>query len=348
MKAKIVLVLGLLVLGFLPVLLLMQFSRSDYYVQDVVKRRLCCTLARETFQRLPLGSWYLAGADSTHIYLGNRGMPSQILIVDPWNTAGLVHRVIVSDDYKFEEPTQIWIDSPYVYVAGLRSGTLLVGDLTNFVVTRIAGEDSFLVGAVPMDENSFAIRTLSKRRQELVLGKRMSYPPFVREVPGLLETQIDGVFCTDGMLRYSGTGYLIYVYYYRNEFICMDTSINLRYRARTIDTISRAHISVAHFESSHRSTQTRPPVVVNVRCFVSASRLFVQSRMMAGNDRAEDFETSSVIDVYSTADGDYQFSFYVPHFGEQVLKDFMVDGDEMIVLYGDQLVTYNLPGIGSV
>src|SRR5690606_35032394 len=98
----------------------------------------------------------------------------------------------------------------------------------------------------------------------------------------------------------------------------------------------------AHFRSSQRTIQTRPSVVVNARSFVFQSRLFIQSRMMAGNDDVETFERSSVIDVYNVLEGSYIFSFYVPDLNGHALNDFMVIRDMIIVLYDDHLTTYKI------
>jgi hypothetical protein len=42
----------------------------------------------------------------------------------------------------------------------------------------------------------------------------------------LLEKQVDGVFDTDGqLLRDDITGELVYIYFYRNEFMVMDSNL---------------------------------------------------------------------------------------------------------------------------
>ena len=49
----------------------------------------------------------------------------------------------------------------------------------------------------------------------------------------------DGGFATDGMLLYDPSlKQLIYVYYYKNKFICLDTNLNLAGSWKTIDTCS--------------------------------------------------------------------------------------------------------------
>ena len=45
---------------------------------------------------------------------------------------------------------------------------------------------------------------------------------------GILEKQIDGVFDVDGILTYSTEPNLLsYVYYYRNEYIIMDSDLTV-------------------------------------------------------------------------------------------------------------------------
>src|SRR5690606_3253437 len=71
----------------------------------------------------------------------------------------------------------------------------------------------------------------------------------------LIQKQKDGIFDTDGMLRYnSDKNQIIYTYYYRNEFITADSNLNLDYQGRTIDTVKNAVIKIASTNSGQVRT----------------------------------------------------------------------------------------------
>jgi hypothetical protein len=204
-------------------------------------------------------------------------------------------------------------------------------------------DSAFFAEATPISASTVVIRTFASESREYLLARETSYPPHVTRIPGLLEKQVDGLFCTDGMLRYDHeSNRLVYLYYYRNEFVCMDTALNLIYRANTIDTTSRAKIEVVEIESEKSMTLASPPLIVNKKSCVSGGLLFVNSNLMANNESEEEFNDASVIDVYSLADGKYRISFYLPNYENQKIKYFMVHRDRLIAVYAHYLLSYRM------
>ncbi|MCG1037959.1 hypothetical protein KI686_16295, partial [Polaribacter sp. DS7-9] len=96
----------------------------------------------------------------------------------------------------------------------------------------------------------FAIRTLSSESKAYVLGSLTDTLPYIKLAPHILEKQIDGLFCTDGMLHYNRKRHqLIYLYYYRNQYILMDTLLNIVHKGNTIDTNRVAKINPVKIQS---------------------------------------------------------------------------------------------------
>jgi len=169
-------------------------------------------------------------------------------------------------------------------------------------------------------------------------------PEYTVRAYDLLEKQIDGLFCTDGMLHYDrATSQMIYVYFYRNQFLCMDTSMNLLFRGNTIDTIGHARIKVARIESENSITLAGPPAIVNRRSYACQNRLFVNSSLMGKNEDPDEFNSNSVIDVYDLGkEGKYIMSFYLPDYQGYKMKMFAASRNEFIAIHGRYLIRYNL------
>src|SRR5262249_2111967 len=152
-----------------------------------------------------------------------------------------------------------------------------------------------------------------------------------------------GIFCTDGsLLAQADSNRLIYVYNYRNQWICLDTNLNIRYKARTIDTNSRVKFTVGSIPSQHAITMSSPPTFVNQQSCISGNSLFIHSALQADNDESDVYSISSPIDVYSLVDGKYLLSFYLPDYRKHKIRDFRVSGNTLVALYDHYVYTYTL------
>jgi hypothetical protein len=162
---------------------------------------------------------------------------------------------------------------------------------------------------------------------------------------GLLEKQIDGIFCVEGTLHYSQElKQLIYLYSYRNQYMTMDTDLNLIQRYHTIDTFSHAQIKVAKVESQNYSTLTGIPALINGISCVSGKYLFIRSNLLSKNEDEEKFKAGAVIDVYDLTTGTYSNSFYLADFKAQKLSGFYVFNNQLAAIFGRHLILYDLNG----
>src|SRR5690606_32296050 len=89
--------------------------------------------------------------------------------------------------------------------------------------------------AFPIDSNAIYINTISSKTHLATLGLiRKSDNSFnIRLNPEILEEQIDGIFDVNGIMTSYSTGKAIgYIYSYRNQFMIMDSNLNLLKRLR--------------------------------------------------------------------------------------------------------------------
>jgi hypothetical protein len=95
-------------------------------------------------------------------------------------------------------------------------------------------------------------------------------------------------------------------------------------------------------EDIGKSTVSSPSGVVNRLSCMDSQWLYVNSKLMANNERKEEFDKVSVIDVYSLKDGTYHFSFYLPNLGEKKLRSFRVFNKTLVALYDHYVYTFRL------
>jgi hypothetical protein len=296
-------------------------------------------------QTLDMGynSYYFAGTSPEQIYFGNTTAPlhvvsSSLMLSDTHHI-----RLSLRDPVKSFVRPVVYVDDHDFYLLDGILPTILHGNTTQWEARRHFADTLFFTEAAPFNPASVAIRVAGGSPPEYILGKETRQEPGLTLAPQVLTKQIDGLFSVDGMMHYSRPlNTLVYLYYYRNEFICMDTSLNVRYRSRTIDTISHARIKVARVEQDRSITLASPPLYVNKRSCVSGNYLFVNSALKASNEPHEHFDLASVIDVYDLRDGTYRYSFYLANLGGEQLRDFGVAERTFIALHGQYVSTYDL------
>ena len=214
------------------------------------------------------------------------------------------------------------------------------GNTTDWRV-NLANTGLYFITGVPLCADQVAL--LVRLRGKAVLGSLASDSTNGVWHTGLIQHQTDGFFCSFGQLHgQPANNRMVYVYANRNDFFVTDSLLRLQYRARTIDTISRVKIKVGKTDK-HTTALASPPMPVNLRSFVDGRWLYVQSNIMAENERPRDFENNAVIDVYDLDNqGQYRHSCYVPLLDGKRPTDFCVMADQVYVLYGNMLVGFRL------
>ncbi|MBC9797035.1 hypothetical protein [Sinomicrobium weinanense] len=294
---------------------------------------------------LNYNSYYFAGTDRDKVYLSNLTAPLHVLEVD-LPSLDTIHITIQVENPKaitFSRNTRVSVLPPYFYISDGIAPGLLRGRLGAWHARRFMYDSAYFSDATPIGPKSFILKTMSSTTREYVLGKETDKVPHVKLVPGLLEKQIDGIFCTDGMLHYNkDLSRLIYLYHYRNQYMVMDTSLNLLSYGKTIDTNSRAKIKTASIPSQYSTTLSAPGFMVNKDSYTSGELLFVHSDLMAKNESLETFNKTSVIDVYNIQDHTYKFSFYIYPYEEFKLNQFAVTDRHLIAIHHRHLLVYEL------
>lgn len=289
-------------------------------------------------------SYYIAGVANGSVYLGNYLAPLHLLVVNESLTDSQHVKISIPnvDKEKFWS-VKVKVDSPFFFLADGARPIVYKGLVSSWQGSRVPFDSAYFIDYEPIGSSSFAIRSLSSKSNEYELGKEIAGTSDVWLDTSILEKQIDGKFCVDGMMDYDRkSSRLVYTYYYRNQFIVMDSSLKVTYRGHTIDTSRYAKISIATLESDGSQTMSAPPRFVNLKARVNGKWLFVNSNLMARNESRAEFDKVSVIDVYDLKEGEYRFSFYLSHYTHARVSDFDVYGGKLYALFDRFIVAFDL------
>src|SRR5690606_11861453 len=120
----------------------------------------------------------------------------------------------------------------------------------------------------------------------------------------------DGVFESNRILLWNDTHQrFIYTYYYRNSYEIADKSLSYQSTGKTIDTISKAILDIAHYTKTDRYILGGKSIMVNRQSATYGDYLYINSDRLGKYEGEEVLRSAGIIDVYNITDNTYVFSF---------------------------------------
>lgn len=344
------------VYGFLTILfasgtalIVVLFLMSEDIVQhrNNFVRRLPEQFFEERDIDLGFNSYYFAGAVNGKVYLGNVTAP---LLLTEINADLTNKKEIVMKINKLDLPFRslhIQVYPKYFFASDGTVPVIFRGKTGDWSAALQQGTTKPFSNPVFTDSVSVAFRT-DKPNAENILGTYSFGSHHVKLNPLLLQKQIDGIFDTDGILNYDPySNKLVYIYYYRNQYIVADSKLKLLYRGNTIDTISKAQIKVVYNKSRDERKLAAPPLTINKNAHVYKGLLFVNSTLMGKFEDEKMWKQASIVDVYDLHNRSYLVSFYVYNINGERLNSFIVQGNRFYGLIGTHLVSYKMSNLVS-
>lgn len=344
-KRKLVMLSGQVVLGVGIVVVLFAFSERKMRRNNGFVRRYVHQPANE-LQRFDIkyNSYYIAGITKDSIFLGNISAPLHVLAVNKELRDTVSHLIkLPYQELPYRSITTIVEDTVFYTLDGTVP-IIFKGSTADFIASNsFMGREQFL-RAKYLSDNHFALRLFNPKTTANILGMNTIGDSTITHVyPNLLEADGDPFFDTDGLLLYNRQlQKIIYVYFYRNEFMVANNDFSLDYIGTTIDTISRAQLDVRTLFSKNQRKLGKNPILVNLWAATYGKFLFIQSDRLGKYESDEIINVASIIDVYDLTEQTYKFSFYLYHLGLKKLREFEVKNLYFYALIDNYLITYKL------
>ncbi|MBE0392030.1 MauE/DoxX family redox-associated membrane protein [Flavobacterium sp. PL002] len=334
--------------AFSIVIALFLISENIHSYHNKFVRRLSSAPATKIKDyNLKLRSYYFAGADGDHVYLGNTTSQLLMTVVDTALNITTIRSITLDKiDLPFRSLT-IRVNAPYFYIYDGMVPCIFRGQISDWKAKLYKSGSEYFTYAEAIDSTSLAVRVQKRGNGESIIGKvdLLSNEKTVLN-HNLLQKQMDGLFDTDGSLMYSNElNKIIYLYAYRNQFIVADPKLNLDYRGNTIDTIAHANIKLVDLEKRGERKFAKKPLLVNKDAAVYGNLLFVNSNIPGRYESLEMWKLASIVDSYNISSNSYLESFYVYDVDKQKLRDLIVQGDKLYALVGNHLICYKLQPI---
>jgi uncharacterized membrane protein YphA (DoxX/SURF4 family) len=293
-------------------------------------------------------SYYFAGVADGRIYLGNTSAPAHLISIDTTLSDLKTHNIELNNKDKIELfSPRVRILSPHIYLIDGTSSAIFRGNLSDFKTELYwqGNNNNVLISQTEViSPTKFIFRGIDQINNQNIIGKiDLEKQDNITISNQLIQIQKDGIFESDGMLRYNADiNQIIYTYYYRNEFIIADTELNLNHRNHTIDTVKNPVIKIASTHSGKVNTLAEKPVVVNHQSFTSDKYLFIKSDRLGKYEPEDMLNDASIIDVYNLKNQTYELSFYLYDYAGEKIKNFYIYKNLLIGLSEHHIVLYRL------
>lgn len=336
---------GVMVSSTTIVIILFLLSENIVHYHNKMTRRFPHSPIRQIASLdLKLNSFYFAGADSSHVYLGNITAP---LLITTLNKELIKTQSKMIDLNNKDLPfrgVRISVRSPYFFVTDGTVPCIFRGKTSSWKAELVHQKDEYYGTSLALDSTSLAVETYSKTTGDRILGV-INIGKRGRTIlnPEILQKQFDGVFDTDGQLLYSeGMDKIIYLYTYRNQFTIADRDLKIASRGTTIDTITHAQLIIAKDKKRQQRQFSSPPLFVNKNSSVYQNLLFVNSAIPGRYEDDRMWKRTSIIDVYDLFSKSYLLSFTIQNLEDRKMKSFVVYKDKLYTLIGNQIICYKI------
>ena len=326
-------------------LMIFLFLRSEnimHYENPFIRRYAKHPVVFFSQKDLKFNSYYIAGISGGRIYLGNYTSPSHIVSFDEKLNNERIHKIIFNPEKIPFKSIKITVSGRYFY---LKDGTIPVifrGKISDWKINNEFNSMPYFTTAEPMDSTTVVFRSNNGKKLANIIGiySAVNKGKTVYK-DSLLQQQIDGVFDTDGILTYSEMNHkIVYVYYYRNEFIIAGKTGSLVLRGRTIDTTTKAKIKISYLKNDTQRKMSAPPYVVNAKAAVHENLLFIHSKIKGRYENDKLWKQASIIDVYDFSHNAYLLSFPVYNLNDDKMSSFKLTSKYLYAIIGKNLVLY--------
>lgn len=287
---------------------------------------------------LGYNSFYFGGYQHDQIFLGNRTSP--LFVVKCRGNLRDTTEHIISNLSPSVGSNCIFMEE---------DGTFFLCDrITRHVYSgnvnelRVTNTDSIKTGTdliYPVSTGSYLLRSFGHNPVRYHLSKQEN--GLVRTDTTIIKNGENALFTSDGLLIANETrSQFIYSYFYRNQFLFLDSNLKVLNTVRTIDTNFTAKLHLTSIKDGQAITISGKPKVINTTTCLHDSLLYIYSKLKADNQSDSSYRASNNIDVYNIFTGAYVGSVALPRYKKAQISSLQIYESKLYVIAGRYLLRY--------
>ena len=291
---------------------------------------------------LKVNSYYFVGSNGNDIYLGNLSSPFRVFRVDGQFEKMDTINLVPSTNHQFHN-LRYTLQQQKLYAYDGSVPVIYASHIDSLQnpLREISKNDVYFDQLVAVSPTQFMLRVEEKTTKKTALATlSLGDTHQVSINSSLLTAQADGGFDADGKLLYDPElGDAYYLFYYRNQILQLNNTLQVTAQMKTIDTISKAQIATVALKDGSKK-MSAPPVLVNKEMTVHRGLIFNKSNLIGKHESKDTWQKNAVVDIYTTAPAGYWGSMYVQHRGRNRMSQMLVTDTHFFVLSGNEIVRY--------
>lgn len=301
---------------------------------------------------LPPGLSYFSGISDQTIYFQNLSNKTALYSLNYSLSKFMVKELEFPSDTQISRiiRADVNVFNSVVYAVNVQTGKLNLFPMEGNGNLVAKSPKLHLDHSKPISKESIVGKSVLLKNGKLQTQlTKVNYVKGTIDTTYVFENQKDGLFVPDGMLQFdSSTSRILYTYFYSGQFLCLDTNLKLLYKSKTVDTITTATVKVVKLEKQVGKkkqttiTQSGAPKFVNHNFTIRNGYIYILSGLKADNEQTASFNRNNVIDVYAIDNGKYLYSFYIPKYKSQRMREFRIADGYIFATFGGDLVSFKL------
>lgn len=291
---------------------------------------------------LKVNSYYFVGSHDNDIYLGNLSNPFRIFKVDGQFEKMDTINLVPSTNHQFHN-LRYTLQQQILYAYDGSVPVIYASPIDSLQnpLREISSNDVYFDQLVAVSPTQFMLRVEEKATTKTALATlSLDDPHQVSINSSLLTTQADGGFDADGKLLYDAEmGDAYYLFYYRNQILQLNNTLQVTAQMKTIDTVNTAQIKVKNLKDG-RKKMTEPALLVNKNMIVHRGLIFSESNLIGKHETKKMWKNNAVVDIYTTAPAGYWGSIYVQHRGKNRMSQMLMTDTYFYIMSGNEMIRY--------
>ena len=334
----------LVIIGILSVTILYFLSeKKSQYNNAFIRKYIPHFAEKKSVYQLNSNGYYIAGFDSCYIYLSHPNAPLYLKTYD-YHTGSVskIQLKIEHENLPYRR-LKIHVDSPNFYIGDGSLAIIQKGEIHQSIGKTITKDLAYFNHFTIGKNENFGIQASNKTNHYNLLGllqkKANKYNLHLNHTS--LTNQINGTFDTDGQLIWNKqNNEYLYMYYYRNNIIILDSIMTEKYQFTSIDTISKAQLDISYYPKQNQYKLGPNSIRVNQFSDTYNQYLYIHSNRIGKFEKQT--ASTSIIDVYDYKSKNYHHSFYLEHLPNHKLKNFKIYKNSIAVILNNDLYLYKM------
>ncbi|MGV0938374.1 DoxX family protein [Empedobacter falsenii] len=334
----------LTIIGIVSVTILYSLSEQKSQYNNSFTRKYIPHLAeKQTTLNLESTGYYIAGIDSCYAYLAHPNAPLFLRTYDYHTQNVINNRIKIKNELLPYKRIITSVNSPYFYLGDGTVGIIEKGILNDYTASLETIDNAYYNQYVPGKKDHFGLSITSQKTKQTALALLYKtvdgYQLKINDTT--LKSQQNGAFDLDGLLIWNEQHQIfLYVYYYKNEIIILDSMMNEKNVMKSIDSLNEPELDVAFYKKDQNYRLGPKTIRVNETIATYGDYLYIHSKRLGNFE--EEHQSASIIDVYDLVNNHYLHSFYLYHKPKQQLRDFKIYQNSVFAVIDDEIYRYQL------